>query len=134
MFLSASLSILKFDWGNDCPPEIPLCDSVIYEVHVKGFSVRNPAVPKEIRGTYSGLGHESSIEYLKKLGVTAVELLPVHHFLDEGHLVDKGLVDYWGYNTLRVFAPMSRYSASGDSGGQVREFQTMVEDSARGGN
>jgi isoamylase len=116
-----------FDWGNDCPPEIPLSDSVIYEVHVKGFSIRNPAVPKKIRGTYAGLVHESSIEYLKELGVTAVELLPVHHFVDEGHLVDKGLVNYWGYNTLGYFAPMSRYSASGDSGGQVREFQAMVK-------
>lgn len=117
----------KFDWGDDSPLEIPLADSIIYEVHVKGFSIRNSAIPREIRGTYAGLGHESSIEYLKKLGITAVELLPVHHFIDEGHLVDKGLVDYWGYNTLGYFAPMSRYSASGDSGGQVREFQTMVK-------
>lgn len=84
-----------FNWDNDCPPEIPLADSVIYEVHVKGFSMRNPAVPKEIRGTYAGLAHASSVEYFKNLGVTAVELLPVHHFIDEGHLVEKGLVDYW---------------------------------------
>ena len=90
----------RFNWDNDCPPETPLADSVIYEVHVKGFSMRNPAVPEEIRGTYAGLGHASSIEYFKKLGVTAVELLPVHHFIDDGHLIEKGLVNYWGYNTL----------------------------------
>jgi isoamylase len=117
----------RFNWDNDCPPETPLADSVIYEVHVKGFTKRNPAIPEEIRGTYAGLAHPSSIEYFKKLGVTAVELLPVHHFIDEGHLVEKGLVDYWGYNTLGYFAPMSRYSSSGDGGGQVNEFKAMVK-------
>jgi isoamylase len=117
----------SFDWGDDCAPETPLADSVIYEVHVKGFSVRNPMVPEQLRGTYAGLAHESSIDYFKKLGITAVELLPVHHFIDEGHLVDKGLSDYWGYNTLGYFAPMSRYSSSGDAGGQVREFKEMVK-------
>jgi isoamylase len=117
----------KFDWEDDCAPEIPLADSVIYEVHVKGFSVRNPMVPEQLRGTYAGLAHESSINYFTKLGITAVELLPVHHFIDEGHLVDKGLSDYWGYNTLGYFAPMSRYSSSGDAGGQVREFKEMVK-------
>jgi isoamylase len=116
-----------FNWEYDSPPETPLADSVIYEVHVKGFSIRNPAVPKEIRGTYAGLAHASSIEYFKKLGVTAVELLPVHHFIDEGHLVEKGLVDYWGYNTLGYFAPMSRYSSSADPCGQINEFKTMVK-------
>lgn len=117
----------RFNWDNDCPPETPLADSVIYEVHVKGFSMRNPAIPEEIRGTYAGLAHASSIDYFKRLGVTAVELLPVHHFIDEGHLVEKGLVDYWGYNTLGYFAPMSRYSSSGDGGAQVNEFKTMVK-------
>jgi glycogen operon protein len=117
----------KFDWGDDSLPETPLADSVIYEVHVKGFSVRNPMVPEKLRGTYAGLAHESSINYFKKLGITAVELLPVHHFIDEGHLVDKGLSDYWGYNTLGYFAPMSRYSSSGDRGGQVRDFKEMVK-------
>ena len=116
-----------FDWGDDCLPDIPLADSVIYEVHVKGFSVRNPMVPENLRGTYAGLGHESSINYFKKLGITAVELLPIHHFIDEGHLVDKGLTDYWGYNTLGYFAPMSRYSSCGDTGGQVKEFKQMVK-------
>ena len=117
----------KFDWTGDCPPETPLADSVIYEVHVKGFSIRNPMVPENLRGTYAGLAHESSINYFKKLGITAVELLPIHHFIDEGHLVDKGLVDYWGYNTLGYFAPMARYSSSGDTGGQVKEFKEMVK-------
>jgi glycogen operon protein len=118
----------KFDWGGDCAPETPLSDSVIYEVHVKGYSERNPMVPENLRGTYAGLGHEASINYLKKLGVTAVELLPVHHFIDDGHLVDQGLSNYWGYNTLGFFAPMSRYSSVGDSGGQVNEFKQMVKD------
>jgi isoamylase len=118
----------SFDWGDDSPPETPLADSVIYEVHVKGFSERNPMVPENLRGTYAGVAHESSISYFKKLGVTAVELLPVHHFIDDGHLIDKGLSNYWGYNTLGYFAPMSRYSSVGDSGGQVNEFKQMVKD------
>ena len=117
----------KFDWEDDCRPELPLADSVIYEVHVRGFSIRNPGIPEELRGTYAGLAHEVSIDYFKKLGITAVELLPIHHFIDEGHLVDKGLTDYWGYNTLGFFAPMSRYSSSGDLGGQVVEFKEMVK-------
>ncbi len=116
-----------FDWGGDCPPETPLSDSIIYEVHVRGYSIRNPEVPEKIRGTYAGLACEASVNYLKKLGITAVELLPVHHFIDEGHLVDKGLRDYWGYNTLGYFAPMSRYSSCGDDGCQVGEFKEMVK-------
>jgi len=116
-----------FDWGNDCLPETPISDSIIYEVHVRGFSMRNPDVPEKLRGTYAGLAHDASIAYLKKLGITAVELLPVHHFIDEGHLLDKGLRDYWGYNTLGYFAPMSRYSSSGDDGEQVTEFKQMVK-------
>jgi glycogen operon protein len=116
-----------FNWGKDRKPETPLADSVIYELHVGGFSKRNPAVPKRLRGTYAGLGHAVSIEYLKKLGITAVELLPVHHFIDDGHLVDKGLSNYWGYNTLGFFAPMARYSSCGDTGGQVNEFKQMVK-------
>jgi isoamylase len=116
-----------FDWGGDSPPETPISDSIIYEMHVRGFSMRNPAVPEKLRGTYAGLAHDASIAYLKKLGVTAVELLPVHHFIDEGHLLDKGLRDYWGYNTLGYFAPMSRYCSSGDDGQQVTEFKEMVK-------
>ena len=117
----------KFNWGRDTQLNIPLADSVIYEVHVKGFSKLNRLVPENLRGTYAGMAHESSIAYFKKLGVTALELMPVHHFIDEGHLVEKGLTDYWGYNTLGYFAPMSRYSSSGDQGGQVREFKQMVK-------
>jgi isoamylase len=117
----------EFDWGDDCAPETPLANSVIYEAHVRGFSIRNPLVPEEFRGTYAGMAHESSIQYFKKLGVTAVELLPIHHFIDEGRLVNLGLVDYWGYNTLGYFSPMSRYSSSGDTGGQVNEFKQMVK-------
>jgi isoamylase len=117
----------EFDWGDDRAPETPLADSVVYEVHVKGFSICNPMVPERLRGTYAGLAHESSINYFKKLGITALELLPIHHFIDEGHLLDKGLSDYWGYNTLGYFAPMSRYSSSGDQGRQVREFKEMVK-------
>jgi isoamylase len=116
-----------FDWGEDSPPETPISDSIIYEMHVRGFSMRNSEVPENLRGTYAGLAHDASIDYLKKLGVTAVELLPVHHFIDEGHLLDKGLRDYWGYNTLGYFAPMSRYSSSGDDGQQVTEFKQMVK-------
>jgi len=117
----------RFDWGDDASPGTPLADSVIYEVHVKGFTKQNPQLPAELRGTYAGFAHPVSIEYLQKLGITAVELLPVHHFIDEGHLVDKGLSDYWGYNTLGYFAPMPRYCSSGDAGGQVREFKEMVK-------
>jgi isoamylase len=117
----------KFDWEGDCRLDLPLADSVVYEVHVRGFSIRNPEIPEKLRGTYAGLSHEVSIDYFKKLGITAVELLPIHHFIDEGHLVDNGLTDYWGYNTLGYFAPMSRYSSTGDVGGQVNEFKQMVK-------
>jgi isoamylase len=116
-----------FDWGNDAPPRTPLADSVIYEVHVRGFTKLNPKIPANLRGTFAGFAHPASIEYLKNLGITAVELLPVHHFVDQGVLLDKGLSDYWGYNTLGYFAPMSRYSSSGDRGGQVHEFKDMVK-------
>ena len=117
----------KFDWTGDCPPDTPLADSVIYEISVRGFSEKNEYVPQELRGTYAGLASEASIKYLKELGVTAVELLPVHHFVDESHLVDRGLHDYWGYNTLSYFAPMARFSSSGTAGEQVREFKEMVK-------
>ncbi len=116
-----------FDWEDDCAPDTPLADSIIYEVNVRGYSIRNPMVPQHLRGTYAGLACPASINYLKKLGITAVELLPVHHFIDEGHLVDRGLKDYWGYNTLGYFAPMSRYSSCGDTGCQVDEFKQMVK-------
>jgi len=117
----------RFDWGNDAAPQIPLADSVIYEMHVKGFSKCNPNVPEKLRGTFAGLAHQASIDYLKKLGITAVELLPIHEMVDEGHLVDRGLRDYWGYNTLGYFAPAARYAAGGDRGQQVTEFKEMVK-------
>ena len=116
-----------FDWGDDCPPQIPIADSIIYEMNVRGFSMLNPEIPEALRGTYAGLAHESSIAYLKKLGITAVELMPVHYFIDEGHLVDRGLRNYWGYNTLGYFAPMTRYSSSGTESQPVAEFKGMVK-------
>ncbi len=123
----------QFDWENDRALRIPLADSIIYEVHVKGFSCRNPDIPKHLRGTYAGLAHPASIDYLKRLGITAVELLPVHHFINDNTLVEKGLTNYWGYNTLAYLSPAGRYSASGDTGGQVREFKDMVRELHKAG-
>jgi len=117
----------RYDWADDRPPQTALADSVIYELHVKGFSKLNPNVPEALRGTYAGLAHPASIEYLQKLGVTAVELMPIHEMVDDGQLVDKGLSNYWGYSTLGYLAPANRYSSSGDCGGQVREFRDMVK-------
>ncbi|HVW86527.1 MAG TPA: alpha-amylase family glycosyl hydrolase, partial [Bryobacteraceae bacterium] len=122
-----------FDWENDRPPMTPLHDSVIYELHVKGFTKLHPDLPEELRGTYAGIGHPVVIDYLKKLGVTAVELMPVHAFLDDGHLVGKGLRNYWGYNTINFFAPEARYSSSGSHGEQIGEFKTMVKALHRAG-
>jgi isoamylase len=116
-----------FDWEGDHPPRIPLSESVIYEVHVKGFSARNPDVAPELRGTYAGLVSPANIKYLKGLGVSAIELMPVHDFLDDKHLVDRGLKNYWGYNTTNFFAPAARYASGGDSGTQVAEFKSMVK-------
>lgn len=116
-----------FMWGEDVSPRRPLDETVIYEVHVKGFSKLWDAVPSELRGTYRGLGSPQAIEYFKRLGVTAIELLPVHHHVDSKHLLDKGLSDYWGYNTIGFFAPNARYSSDGDRGGQVGDFKSMVK-------
>ncbi|HET9697499.1 MAG TPA: glycogen debranching protein GlgX, partial [Terriglobales bacterium] len=116
-----------FDWEQDRAPRTPLSDSVIYEVHVKGFSKLNEEIPEQLRGTYAGLAAPPAIKYLKTLGVTAVELLPVHQFLHDKQLVERGLCNYWGYNTLNFFAPDSSYSSSGDTGGQVSEFKAMVK-------
>ncbi len=116
-----------FDWEQDRAPRTPLSDSVIYEVHVKGFSKLNEEIPEQLRGTYAGLASPPAIKYLKTLGITAVELLPVHQFLHDKHLVERGLCNYWGYNTLNFFAPDSNYSSSGDTGGQVSEFKAMVK-------
>jgi isoamylase len=115
-----------FDWEQDRLPRTPLSDSIIYEMHVKGFSILNQEIPAAMRGTYAGLGSPPSIKYLKELGVTAIELMPIHQFVDDKFLFDKGLKNYWGYNTLNYFSPESRYSASGDTGGQVNEFKAMV--------
>ena len=115
-----------FDWGNDKRPGIPLHESVIYEAHVKGFTKLSPNVPEELRGTYAGVGSAAAIEYLKELGVTAIELLPVHAYVDDKVLIDRGLRNYWGYNTIGFFAPEAKYSSSGAMGGQVTEFKAMV--------
>jgi isoamylase len=122
-----------FDWGNDAPPLTPLHDSVIYEVHVKGFTKRHPQIPEEIQGTYAAFTHPVCIEYLKKLGVTAVELMPVHAFLADKGLRDRGLTNYWGYNTINFFSPDARYSSMGDRGEQVGEFKSMVKALHRAG-
>jgi glycogen operon protein len=116
-----------FDWEGDRRPKTPLSNSVIYEVHVKGFTQRHPDIPESLRGTYAGLVAPAALKHLKSLGVTAVELLPVHDFLDDKHLVDKGLRNYWGYNTTNFFSPAARYSSSGDTGEQVAEFKAMVK-------
>jgi isoamylase len=116
-----------FDWGKDQLPRTPLHRSVIYEVHVKGFSQRCPDISEKERGSYAALGSTVAIDYFKKLGITAVELLPVHHHVDDKVLVDRGLRNYWGYNTIGYFAPDSRYSSSGIHGEQVREFKAMVK-------
>ena len=122
-----------FDWENDRPPLTPLHDTVLYELHVKGFTALHPEIPEELRGTYAGLAHPVAIEYLKKLGITAVELMPVHEFVDDKDLLDRGLRNYWGYNSINFFAPESRYSASGDRGEQIGEFKAMVKALHRAG-
>ncbi len=115
-----------FDWRNDSRLETPWNETVIYEVHVKGFSQRNEAVPAELRGTYAGLAHPSSIAYLKKLGITAVELLPVHAFAHDGFLLEKNLSNYWGYHTIGYFAPQPAYGSVDSTTGVVAEFKQMV--------
>lgn len=117
----------RFDWGGDRAPRIPWQRSVIYELHVKGFTANFPDLDPRLRGTYAGLAAPPVVDYLLRLGVTAVELLPVHACLPEKFLTDRGLTNYWGYNTLGYFAPDGRYSASGSRGGQVAEFKQMVK-------
>ncbi len=116
-----------FDWQNDRHPRIAMGESLIYEVHVKGFSRLCPHIPEKSRGAYSALGSRFAIDYFKKLGVTAVELLPVHEHVDESFTVSRGLSNYWGYNTIGYFAPESSYGSSGVPGGQVNEFKSMVK-------
>ena len=115
-----------FDWSGDRKLRIPWHETVIYETHVKGFTITDPGVPEELRGTYAGMAHPSAVEHLQLLGVTAVELLPVHHFLNPQFLLDKGLSNYWGYDSIGFFAPYSEYAATGKAGQQVNEFKSMV--------
>ena len=125
-----------FNWSDGAPPRHRYADTVIYEVHVKGFTMRHPGMPPELRGTYAGLGHEAAIGHLLDLGVTAVELLPVHESVPEAFLVARGLTNYWGYNTIGYFAPHQGYSAevrAGRPGGQVAEFKAMVDALHRAG-
>ncbi|HXD60112.1 MAG TPA: glycogen debranching protein GlgX [Thermoleophilaceae bacterium] len=122
-----------FDWEGDRLLQIPLAETVIYETHVKGFTMRHPDVREDLRGTYAGLASEPALEYLQSLGISAVELLPVHHIADEHFLVDKGLTNYWGYSTIGYFAPHSEYAATGRRGDQIREFKGMVKALHRAG-
>jgi isoamylase len=115
-----------FDWGSDAPLRRDFADTIIYEVHAKGFTMRHPDVPEALRGTYAGLAHEAVLSHLTGLGVTAVELLPVHTHVEDKALVDRGLSNYWGYNTIGFFAPEAKYCCSGTMGGPVTEFKTMV--------
>ncbi|MET0481131.1 MAG: glycogen debranching protein GlgX [Mycetocola sp.] len=115
-----------FDWAGDRHPRTPYNQSVIYEAHVKGLTQLNENIPESQRGTYSGIAHPSTIEHLQKLGVTAIELMPVHQFVQDSTLLDKGLSNYWGYNSIGFFAPHSAYSSTGDDGQQVQEFKGMV--------
>jgi isoamylase len=116
-----------FDWDEAGRPMIPLHETIIYETHVKGFTMRHPEIPENIRGTYAALAHPSSIKYLKELGITSVELMPVHHFVKDRHLVEKGLTNYWGYNTISFFAPEPSYASSGSPQDMIREFKEMVK-------
>ena len=116
-----------FDWGRDRPPAHPYNETIIYEAHVKGFTKLHPDVPKELQGTYLGLAHPAAIKHLTDLGVTAIELMPVHQFVNDTSLQDKGLSNYWGYNTIGFFAPHNGYATYGQNGHQVNEFKTMVK-------
>jgi isoamylase len=116
-----------FDWGNDRAPQIPYHETIIYEAHVRGLTLCHPEVPAAQRGTYAGLAHPAVIAHLQRLGVTAVELMPVHQFVAEQSLVGRGLTNYWGYNTIGFLAPHNRYSSAGQRGEQVGEFKSMVK-------
>src|SRR3712207_7279940 len=115
-----------FDWGVDRPPKTPYHKTVIYEAHVKGLTMTNPRIPEELRGTYAGVAHPAVIEYLTDLGITAIELMPVHQFVQDDTLQQKGLRNYWGYNTIGFFSPHSEYASNTDNGMQVQEFKGMV--------
>ena len=115
-----------FPWGDDRHPDVPWADAVIYEAHVRGFTMRHPDVPAHQRGTYAAMGSPPVVEHLQRLGITTLELLPVHHFVSEHHLVARGLTNYWGYNSIGFFAPEASYSSTGTNGQQVGEFKAMV--------
>ncbi|MGQ0841849.1 glycogen debranching protein GlgX, partial [Actinokineospora sp.] len=115
-----------FDWANDRNPKTPYNETVIYEAHVRGLTMRHPGVPEELRGTYAGLAHPAVVDHLTKLGVTAIELMPVHQFLHDHGLSERGLRNYWGYNTIAFFAPHGAYAANTTQGTQVTEFKAMV--------
>ena len=116
-----------FDWEDDKPPKVAYFNTIIYEVHVKGFTKNFPGIPDEIRGTFAALAHPAVIDYLKNLGITAIELMPVHQSVSDRHLVDEGLTNYWGYNTIGFFAPGLRFYSGQETGGQVNEFKNMVK-------
>jgi isoamylase len=122
-----------FDWSDDRSPRTPYHESVLYEAHVKGLTARHPKVPADLRGTYAGLAHPVMLEHYERLGVTAIELMPVHHFVHDHHLVSRGLRNYWGYNTIGFFAPHAEYAATGTDGQQVAEFKAMVRELHRHG-
>ena len=116
-----------FDWGHDRPPRHEYHETVFYETHVKGLTMTHPGIPDAIRGTYAAIGHPAIIDHLTSLGVTAVELLPVHQFVNDSHLVDRGLSNYWGYNTIGFLAPHNGYASGGTDGEQTTEFKAMVK-------
>ncbi|MGH9261243.1 MAG: glycogen debranching protein GlgX, partial [Acidimicrobiales bacterium] len=115
-----------FDWRGDRAPKTGWHHTVVYETHVKGFTARHPEIPPDLRGTYAALAHPASIDHFRRLGVTAVELMPVHQFVHDAHLVERGLRNYWGYNSIGFFAPHNEYSSAGADGSQVPEFKAMV--------
>ncbi len=115
-----------FDWHNDALLHVPWHETIVYELHVKGFTMMHPEIPEDLRGTYAGLAHPAAVDYLTKLGITAVELMPIHHSVADRHLLARGLTNYWGYNSIGFFAPDARFSAAGSTGDQVAEFKNMV--------
>jgi isoamylase len=123
----------SFDWEGDQPPAIPMRRAVIYEAHVKGLTKLHPKIPEHLRGTYAGVAHPAMVAYLKELGVTTLELLPIHGFVDDKHLLDKGLRNYWGYNSIAFFAPDVRYRSTNELGSEVREVKQMIKDLHRAG-
>ncbi len=122
-----------FDWNGDAPPRTPLHKTVIYEAHVRGISMRHPEVPEKLRGTYAGIAHPAIVGHLRKLGVTAIELMPIHAFVDDKHLLDNGRRNYWGYNSIGFFAPDVRYRCGSEIGSEVNDFKTMVKALHRAG-